>query len=385
MDMAAGSRATNDHRDLAGSPSDPWAGFQGHERVVVAEDAASGIRMVIAVHSTVLGPALGGTRMAPYADGAEPGAAAYADALRLSRAMTYKNALAGLDHGGGKAVILADPSRKTPELLHAYGRLVSTLDGAYVTAGDVGMTVADMDVIGEACPWTTGRSPDKGGVGDSGILTALGVFRGMQASCQVVFGTDDLDGRRIAVVGAGKVGGRLIGHLADAGADVSVFDRSPVARAALLEAHPRVHLADSVEELLEADPEVLSPNAMGGLLTADLVGRLQVRLVCGGANNQLADPSVGDLLAERGIVFAPDFMVNCGGVIQVAEELVGGDLDRARARTEQVRGTTLRVLERAATEGITPVAAAEREAEERIVAASARRAAGSAASSERVL
>jgi valine dehydrogenase (NAD+) len=223
-----------------------------------------------------------------------------------------------------------------------------------------------MDVIGEVCPWTTGRSPEKGGVGDSGILTALGVFRGLQASAQVVFGTDDLAGRRIAVVGAGKVGGRLIGHLVSAGARVVATDPSDAAREAVLDSCPGVRFADTLDELLASDPEVLSPNAMGGLVTADLVPRLPVRLVCGGANNQLADPAVGDLLHQRGIVYAPDFMVNCGGVIQVAEELVGGDLERARARTERVYATTLRVLERAAAEGLTPVAAAEREAEDRI-------------------
>jgi valine dehydrogenase (NAD+) len=188
----------------------------------------------------------------------------------------------------------------------------------------------------------------------------------MQASAQAVFGTDDLAGRRIAVVGAGQVGGRLIGHLVAAGADVVATDPSGPAREAVLDTCPGVRFVDSLDELLATGPEVLSPNAMGGLVTAGLVPRLTVRLVCGGANNQLADPAVGDLLHERGIVYAPDFMVNCGGVIQVAEELVGGDLDRARHRTEQVYATTLRVLERAAAEGTTPVAAAEREAEDRI-------------------
>jgi valine dehydrogenase (NAD+) len=370
MDTGGHSRTTGAPGPAPERPGDPWAGFAGHEQVVLAEDPGTGVRMVVAIHSTRLGPALGGTRMADYADAPSPGAAAFADALRLSRAMTYKNALAGLDHGGGKGVILADSrahhARGDDSVLHAYGRLVSSLDGRYVTAGDVGMTVEDMDVIGEVCRWTTGRSPAKGGVGDSGILTALGVFLGMQASAQAVFGTDDLAGRRIAVVGAGKVGGRLIGHLVAAGAHVVATDPSGPAREAVLDTCPGVRFVDSLDELLATGPEVLSPNAMGGLVTADLVPRLTVRLVCGGANNQLADPSVGDLLHERGIVYAPDFMVNCGGVIQVAEELVGGDLDRARHRTEQVYATTLRVLERAAAEGITPVAAAEREAEDRI-------------------
>ena len=365
MTRAADSHTVSGNAD-ADRSVDPWSAFDGHERVLVARDPASGVRMVVALHSTVLGPALGGTRMARYADAPDPGAAAYADALRLSRAMTYKNSLAGLDHGGGKGVILADPTAKDPEVLHAYGRLVSSLSGAYVTAGDVGMAVTDMDVIAETCTWTTGRSPEKGGVGDSGILTALGVFRGLQASARVVFGSDDLDGRRVGVVGAGKVGGRLIGHLVEAGALVVATDPSAEARDATLDRFPGVRFVDSLDDLLAEALDILSPNAMGGLVTAELAGHLPVRLVCGGANNQLADPSAGAVLAERGIVYAPDFMVNCGGVIQVAEELVGGDLDRARERTERVYETTLRVLERAATEAITPVAAAEREAEDRI-------------------
>ncbi len=355
-----------------GHPDDPWRSFDGHERVIVARDTGTGTAMVIALHSTVLGPALGGTRMVAYRDSADPGAAAYADALRLSRAMTYKNALAGLDHGGGKGVIVrdpADPSSKSADVLHAYGRLVASLQGDYVTAGDVGMTVHDMDVIGDVCSWTTGRSPERGGVGDSGILTAFGVFRGMQAGAAFVFGSDDLAGRRVGVLGTGKVGGRLIEHLAGVGADVIAFDPSADAQSAIRDRLPSVGWADSPDELLAEDLDILSPNALGGLLTAALAGRLTARLVCGGANNQLAEPAVGALLAERGIVYAPDFMVNCGGVIQVAEELQGGDLDRARAATERVYATTLRVLERAAAEGVPPVAAAEAEAEDRIARA----------------
>ena len=347
--------------------SDPWRGFDGHEEVIVS--AYRGVRIVVAIHSTVLGPALGGTRMAPYADSGDPGAAAYADALRLSRAMTYKNALAGLDHGGGKAVIIADPSHKPVDLLHAYGRLVESLDGRYVTAGDVGMTVTDMDTIGEVCRWTTGRSPANGGVGDSGILTAFGVFEGIRASAESVWGSGELTGRTIGVVGAGKVGGRLIGRLHEAGADVVALDPSPEARAAVLEQHPGVRFVDSVDALLDEDLDLLSPNALGGFLTADVVPRISASIVCGGANNQLAPPEVAGLLADRGIVYVPDFLVNCGGVIQVAEELVGCDLDRAKAATARVHATTLRVLDRARTEGVTPVHAAEQEAEDRIARA----------------
>lgn len=352
-------------------PANPWAGFEGHEEVVVAERA--GVRMVVALHSTVLGPALGGTRMTAYPDAGDPAAAAYADALRLSRAMTLKNSLAGLDHGGGKGVILLDPSARTRDVLLAYAGLVESLGGRYVTAGDVGMTVADMDVIGEACRWTTGRSPERGGVGDSGILTAFGVFEGMRAAAAAVWGTPDLDGRRVAVIGAGKVGGRLAGRLVEAGARVEVVDPSPAARATLEEAAPGVRFWPDVDALLAEDVDIVSPNALGGFLTVERARTLRAALVCGGANNQLAEPAAADVLAERGIVYAPDFLVNCGGVIQVAEELVGGDLDRARAATARVFATTTRVLDRAVREGVTPVVAAEAEAEDRIRTALAAR------------
>lgn len=349
----------------------PWAGFEGHERVLLARDPASGTSMVIALHSTVLGPALGGTRMTAYPGSADPGAAAYADALRLSRAMTFKNALAGLDHGGGKGVILADPARKDADVLRAYGRLVASLEGSYVTAGDVGITVADMDVIGETSPWTTGRSPERGGVGDSGILTALGVFRGIQACIESVRGTSELDGITVGIVGLGKVGGRLAGHLHEAGASLVAFDPSADARDAATALAPGIRLVDSVDALLAEPMDVLSPNALGGLLTPHVASSISASIVCGGANNQLSAPEVGDLLALRGITYAPDFMVNCGGVIQVAEELLGGDLDRARERTDRVHATTLRVLDRARTEGVTPVTAAEQEALDRIGRAAA--------------
>lgn len=361
---------------IAGSAVDPWSGFDGHEEVLVAHDEATGLRAVIAVHSTVLGPSLGGVRMSTYAhagDEQAARAAAYADALRLSRAMTYKNALAGLDHGGGKAVIIHDPADKPRELLLAYGRLVCSLDGRYVTAGDVGMRVQDMDVIGEACRWTTGRSPENGGVGDSGILTAIGVHAGMRAGSQATFGTAELGERRVGVVGAGKVGGRLIGHLLEDGATVVAMDPDAATRQRIDEAFPGAVLwVEELAGMLAAGVDVLSPNALGGLLTIDLVPSLAasgVRLVCGGANNQLAEPEVGDALAESGVVFAPDFCVNCGGVIQVAEELRGADVDRAKAAVERVFETTRSVLERAQQEGITPVRAAEREAEARIAAA----------------
>jgi valine dehydrogenase (NAD+) len=347
---------------------DPWDGFQGHEQVIVAADEETGLRAVVAIHSTALGPALGGTRMASYADAAEPMMAAYSDALRLARAMSLKNALAGLPHGGGKAVIIGDPATKTPELLRAYGRFLQSLGGRYITAGDVGMQVEDMDLIGEECEWTTGRSVAKGGVGDSGQLTAVGIHLGMQAAANHVWGDASLAGKRVGVVGAGKVGGRLARHLLDDGATVFIFDPSPQAQQWVAENTPEAHLVSDLPELLAQGLDVLSPNAMGGLITMDLAEHLDVALICGGANNQLATPEVGDALHAKGITYAPDFLVNCGGVIQVAEERNGADMDRASARVARVFDTTSTVLQRAAAEGVTPVIAAEEEALERISA-----------------
>jgi valine dehydrogenase (NAD+) len=347
---------------------DPWEFFQDHEQVILGSDPETGLTAVVAIHSTRLGPALGGTRMSAYADSPHPRLAAYADALRLARAMSLKNALAGLPHGGGKGVIIADPQMKSTQLLHAYGRFLTSLNGRYITAGDVGMSVDDMDTISDTCAWVTGRSPDRGGVGDSGILTAHGVRLGMRAAAEHLWGTADLAGRRIGIVGAGKVGGRLAASLTADGAEVVVFDPSEQAQGWLADHAPAAKRANSLEELLSTPLDILSPNALGGFLTPERSQVIDVKLICGGANNQLATPEVADLLAQRGILYTPDFLVNCGGVIQVAEERVGADLDRARAKVDEVFATTQSVLDRAQEEQITPVRAAEREALDRIAA-----------------
>lgn len=350
--------------------SDPWAQFSDHEEVVISQDPQTGLRAVIAIHSTKLGPALGGTRMALYTEHTDPHAAAYTDALRLARAMTLKNALAGLNHGGGKAVLIADPANKSRQELLNYGLLVESLGGKYVTAGDVGMQVVDMDVVGESSQYVTGRSPENGGVGDSAILTALGIWQGMQAAVEFMSGNNDLSRSTVGVIGAGKVGGRLISHLVESGgAKVIAMDPLASIRAEIGAQYPDVVFVDTFEEMLAARPSIISPNAMGGFITSGLVPGLTaagVSLVCGGANNQLAETGVGDLLAAAGILYAPDFMVNCGGVIQVAEELVGADVARARAQVMKVYQTTLEVLESAKIAQITPVAAAEAKAWNRI-------------------
>lgn len=356
---------------------DPWQPWQNHERVVLLRDADTGVEVVIALHSTALGPALGGTRMNAFAQAPSPRAAAYADALRLSHAMTLKNALAGLPHGGGKAVIVCDPKNATREILHAYGRFVSQLDGDYVTAGDVGVSVHDMDVIGEVCPWTTGRSTERGGVGDSGILTAVSVWQGMRAAAEFTWGSPDLAGRRVLVLGAGKVGGRLIGHLLSEGADVTFVD--PITRDAILATYPEVRALTNLDEALSEEWDIISPNALGGLITRSFASSVGAKILCGGANNQVGEAGADEVLSQRGITYTPDFMVNCGGVIQVAEEFrataagTAPDLDRARAHTMRVFETTRNVLEGARSAGITPLAAAQAQAQALVAAAEAAR------------
>lgn len=356
---------------------DPWQPWQDHERVVLLRDGDSGVEVVIALHSTALGPALGGTRMNAFSQSPSPRAAAYADALRLSHAMTLKNALAGLPHGGGKAVIICDPRNSTREILHAYGRFVSQLGGDYVTAGDVGVSVHDMDVIGEACPWTTGRSTERGGVGDSGILTAVGVWQGMRAAAEFTWGSADLVGRRVLIIGAGKVGGRLIGHLLAEGAEVAFVD--PITAADIQAVYPEARSIEGLDGALTEEWDIVSPNALGGLLNRSLASSIATKIICGGANNQVGEAGADEILSQRGIIFAPDFMVNCGGVIQVAEEFratsaqTAPDLDRAREQTMRVFDTTLGVLDRALTEGTTPLAAARAQAQAVVAAAEAAR------------
>ena len=343
-----------------------------YERVVVGNDEASGLRAIVAVHSTALGPALGGTRFFPYADEA----AALTDVLALARAMTYKNALAGLDHGGGKGVIIGDPATdKSPDTLLAYGRLVASLQGAYVTACDVGTYVTDMDTIATTNPWTTGRSRELGGAGDSGDLTAVGVHHSLKAVAEHLWGTPSLAGRRVGITGAGKVGGRLAGHVLAEGGRVLVADVNADALARLRADHPDAEIADSTDDVLTADLDVLSPCALGGAITPEVVTRLQAAAICGGANNQLTEPGLDDVLAARGVLYAPDFLVNAGGVVAVGQEYADHGRyrdDAARLRARAIGDTLRDVLRRSAVSGATPLVEAERLAEERIAAAPAR-------------
>ncbi|MEE1802933.1 Leu/Phe/Val dehydrogenase [Streptomyces sp. NPDC101062] len=339
----------------------------GHEQVVLCQDRASGLKAVIAIHSTALGPALGGTRFHPYASEEE----AVADALNLSRGMSYKNALAGLDHGGGKAVIIGDPEQiKSDELLLAYGRFVASLGGRYVTACDVGTYVADMDVVARTCAWTTGRSPENGGAGDSSVLTAFGVFQGMRASAQHQWGDPSLRGRRVGVAGVGKVGHHLVEHLLKDGAEVLITDVREASVRRVTDAHPRVTAVADTDALIRTEGlDIYAPCALGGALDDTSVAALTATVVCGAANNQLAHPGVEKDLADRRILYAPDYVVNSGGVIQVADELHGFDFDRCHAKAAKIFDTTLSIFARAKEDGVPPAAAADRIAEHRMAEA----------------
>ena len=335
----------------------------GHEQVVFCQDQQSGLRAIIAIYSTALGPGLGGTRFYPYTDES----AALADVLRLSKAMAYKNALAGLDLGGGKAVIIGDPAAvKTEALLRAYGRFVESLNGRYITACDIGTYSEDMDVIARECRFVTGRTVPNGGAGDSSVLTAFGVFQGMRACAEYLWGSTSLAGRTVGVEGVGKVGHRLAGHLLEDGARVVVFDTSPAAVERVIASHPEVTVAASREDLVSGRLDVYSPCALGGAVDDATVELLSARIICGGANNQLAHPGVEKLLADRGIVYAPDYLVNAGGVIQVADELHGFSFERAEAKAAQILATTRQILVAADADGVPPAVAADRLAERRI-------------------
>jgi valine dehydrogenase (NAD+) len=335
----------------------------GHEQIVFCQDAPTGLRAIIAIHSTTLGPALGGTRFYPYQSEAQ----ALADVLNLSRAMTYKGALAGLDLGGGKAVIIGDPATlKTEALLRAYGRFVESLGGRYITACDVGTYCADMDMIARECHYVTGRTAPYGGAGDSSVLTALGVFQGMLAAAEHVWGSPSLEGRRIGVEGVGKVGFRLVDHLVEAGAEVIVCDVDPQAVERVRARHPAVRPAADHRALVARKLDVLAPCALGGTLDEDTVGALTASVVCGAANNQLAHPGIEKMLADRGVLYAPDYLVNSGGLIQVADELEGFNFDRAKSRAEQIFDTTRKIFTLADEEGVLPVVAADRLAERRM-------------------
>ena len=338
----------------------------GHEEVVFASDRTSGLRAIIAIHSTVLGPALGGTRWYPYASEDD----ALRDVMRLSSAMTAKAAVAGIDFGGGKAVVIGDPAAKTDAQLGAYGRAVDRLRGRYITTTDMGTTTAEMDRLRAVTRYVVGLSPERGGGGDTSVLTGRTIVSGMRAALQVAFGDGRLAGRHVVVSGVGKVGARVARELAARGARVTVAD----VRTAAAESLARELGAETVapERAHTTACDVFSPNALGKVLTARTIPQLHCRVVCGGANNQLEhDPESAALLAARGIVYAPDYVVNSGGVINAGVEWEGYDAARAAALADRVYDTTLAILEHARAAGITTAEAAARRVEERLASARA--------------
>lgn len=325
-------------------------GSRGHEELVFGYDPASGLRSIIAIHSTALGPALGGTRFFPYATEAE----ALEDVLRLSQGMTLKAAAAGLDLGGGKAVLIGDPRKgKSERLWRAYGRVVDSLQGRYITAEDVGTDAQDMDMIRRETRWVVGVPVEEGGSGDPSPKTALGIRAAMRAVSRFLWETDDLAGRTIAILGVGKVGAALVGLLADAGCKMVVADTFPPALQAIRAQYPDIGVV-SVDDIYGVECDIFSPNSMGGALNEQTIPRLRCSAVCGAANNQLAVEEDAKRLLGRGILYAPDFVVNAGGLINVSEEIRGYNEQKAIAHIERVYDNTLRVLHTAHEQGMPP-------------------------------
>jgi leucine dehydrogenase len=313
----------------------------GYGEIHLARDQASGLEAIIAIHDTRLGPALGGCRFIHYASEEE----ALIDALRLARGMTYKAALAGLDHGGGKSVLIR-PSRRFDRtaLFRAFGRFIDGMRGHYITAEDSGTSIEDMEVIRGVTKHVTGADPAHGGSGDPSPYTALGVRRGIEACVQFAMGKSSLEGIRVAVQGVGHVGYHLCRELHAQGAKLTVADIDPLkAERAQREFGATVA---SLEDIFAVECDVFSPCALGSALNPDTVPRLRCRIVAGAANNQLADVGMGAALMQRGILYAPDYAINAGGLINVAQEVMGYDADRARQRTLKIYDTILEIAER---------------------------------------
>jgi leucine dehydrogenase len=342
--------------------------FQEHEQVVVCHEPEAGLRAIIAVHDTTLGPSLGGIRMWRYPSDE----AALTDVLRLARGMTYKNAAAGLHLGGGKTVVLGDPrTDKTHLLFRALGRFVDSLGGRYLAAEDVGTSTADAEIVALETDHITGLPIERGGSGDPSPMTAWGVFCGMRAALSEAGLGDDLAGIRVAVQGAGHVGAGLARHLLDAGAVVTVADIYPDRVAPLVALGATACPAESVHA---QECDVFAPCALGAVISPETVETLRCRVVAGAANNQLLDRSMGDALHARSIVYAPDFVINAGGVINIAEELGRPyDAERARRSVERIANTLAAVFARSRADNIATHVAADLLAEERIAAARAAR------------
>lgn len=337
--------------------------LRDHEQVIFCSDKATGLRAIIAIHNTTLGPALGGTRMWPY----ESDAAALDDVLRLSRGMTYKAAISGLDLGGGKAVIIGDPrSMKCEELFRSFGRFIDGIGGRYITAEDVGTTVNDMEWVRQETKFVTGVT-SRNGSGDPSPVTAFGVYHGMKAAAKAMFGTDSLANRKVAVQGAGNVAGHLIEHLVHEGAEVFVSDIFEEKVKSLVAAHGVTGVAP--EAIYDVECDIFSPAALGGSINDDTIGRLKANVIAGAANNQLAVESRhATMLKERGILYVPDYAINAGGLINVACELEGYIRERALRRAEAIYQVVEKIIQVSKRDNVLTIDASNEIAEKRIKA-----------------
>lgn len=335
--------------------------FDNHEQIVFCHDKDTGLKAIIGIHNTVLGPALGGTRMWNYANEWE----ALNDVLRLSRGMTYKSAISGLDLGGGKAVIIGDSKKdKTPEMITKFGEYVNSLSGRYITAEDVGTTTEDMDRIHKVTNHVTGISESLGGSGNPSPVTAYGVYMGMKAAAKFKFGSDNLEGKRVLVQGIGHVGETLVSYLAKEGAVVSIID---INRERVEEVAKKYNVAIFEGDVYSADVDIYAPCALGAVINDDTVNTIKAQVIAGAANNQLAVETVhGKVLQERGILYAPDFLINAGGIINVYGEIVKYAEGENIRRTENIYNTALEIFDYAVKHGITTYQAAFTIAQNRI-------------------
>ncbi len=333
-----------------------------HEQVVFCYDKPTGLKAIIAIHSTVLGPSLGGTRMWNY----DSEQAALVDVLRLSQGMTYKAAISGLNLGGGKAVIIGDARKdKTEALWKRYGQFINTLNGRYITAEDVGTSTSDMEIVKQETDHVTGLPQSMGGSGDPSPFTALGVYLSMKACAQQKWDNKSLKGKKVSVQGVGHVGQHLVKHLTEEGATVFVTD---IYKDKLEEISNKykVEVVDA-EEIYDLDVDIYAPCALGATVNDESLERLNCEIIAGAANNQLADEDKhGKKVKEKGILYAPDFLINAGGLINVYTELHGYDQEKATQLTHNIYDSTLKILKKAEKESITTVEAANKLAEARI-------------------
>jgi leucine dehydrogenase len=323
--------------------------FDGHEQIVFCNDEDTGLKAIIGIHNTVLGPALGGTRMWTYQSEWH----ALNDVLRLSRGMTYKSAITGLNLGGGKAVIIGDAkTQKNDRLMRRFGEFVNSLSGRYITAEDVGMETRDMDIIREVTPHVTGISESKGGSGNPSPVTAYGVYMGMKAAANYKFGTESLEGKKILVQGVGHVGETLVKYITEEGAQVIINDINEARLEELSKKyHTNVILGNDIYNL---DLDIYAPCALGATINDETIHQLNTKVIAGAANNQLADEvKHGRILKEKGIAYAPDFLINAGGIINVYGELEGYTKEESLRKTENIYNTTLEIFKLSEKENIT--------------------------------